>query len=141
VHDYDPPPGDGSENPGQIGLALDGDRTTAWETENYGNPSFGNLKSGVGLYLDAGRPVVARALRIFTPKSGWSFQLYVANQVPPDLHGWTLVGSDTMDSTRKTVNLDTAGHRSRFYLLWITHLTQSPTGRSNAAVSDLVLLG
>jgi serine/threonine-protein kinase len=141
VHDYDPPPGDGSENPEQKGLALDGDKTTAWETENYGNTGFGNLKRGVGLYLDAGRPVVARALRIFTPKSGWSFQLYVANQVPPDLRGWTLVGSDTMDSTRKTVNLDTAGHRSRFYLLWITHLTQSPTGRSNAAVSDLVLLG
>lgn len=141
VHDYDPPPGDGSENPEQKGLALDGDRTTAWETENYGNTSFGNLKPGVGLYLDAGRPVVARALRIFTPKSGWSFQLYVANQVPVDLRGWTLVGSDTMDSTRKTVTLDTAGRRSRFYLLWITHLTQSPTGRSNAAVSDLVLLG
>jgi hypothetical protein len=141
VHDYDPPPGDGSENPEQKGLALDGDRTTAWETENYQNTSFGNLKPGVGLYLDAGRPVVARALRIFTPKSGWAFQLYVANQVPADLRGWTLVGSDSMDSTRKTVNLDTAGHRSRFYLLWITRLTQSPTGRSNAAVSDLVLLG
>jgi serine/threonine-protein kinase len=141
VHDYDPPPGDGSENPEQKGLALDGDKTTAWETENYSSTSFGNLKRGVGLYLDAGRPIVARALRIFTPKAGWGFQVYVANQVPPDIRGWTLVASDTMDSTRKTVNLDTAGQRSRFYLLWITHLTQSPTGRSNAAVSDLVVLG
>jgi serine/threonine protein kinase len=141
VHDYDPPPGDGSENPEQKGLALDGDRTTAWETENYNTPDLGNIKSGVGLYLDAGRPVVARGLRIFTPKAGWSFQIYVANQVPADLRGWTLVGTDKMDSSRKTVNLDTAGHRSRFYLLWITHLTQSPTGRSNAAVADLELLG
>jgi hypothetical protein len=141
VHDYDPPPGDGSENPEQRGLALDGDKTTAWETENYDTPDLGNIKSGVGLYLDAGRPVVARAMRIFTPKSGWSFQLYVANQVPADLRGWTLVGGDKMDSSRKTVNLDTAGQRSRFYLLWITHLTQSSTGRSNAAVADLQLLG
>jgi serine/threonine protein kinase len=141
VHDYDPPPGDGSENPEQRGLALDGDKSTAWETENYDTPDLGNIKPGVGLYLDAGRSVVARALRIFTPKAGWSFQLYVANQLPADLSGWTLVGSDKMDSMRKTVSLDTAGHRSRFYLLWITHLTESPTGRSNAAVSDLVLLG
>jgi eukaryotic-like serine/threonine-protein kinase len=141
IHDYDPPPGDGSENPAQRGLALDGDRSTAWETENYDTPDLGNIKPGVGLYLDAGRPVVARALRIFTPKAGWSFQIYVANQVPPDLKGWTLVASGKMDSGGKTVNFDTAGQRSRYYLLWITHLTQSGTGRSNAAVADLVLLG
>jgi serine/threonine-protein kinase len=141
VHAYDPPPGDGSENSGQVGLALDGDRSTAWETENYDSPAFGSIKPGVGLYLDAGRPVVARALRIFTPKAGWTFQVYVANQVPPDLKGWTMVASDKMDSGRKTVNLDTAGQQSRYFLLWITHLTQSGTGRSNAAVADLVLLG
>ena len=141
VHDYDPPPGDGSENSEQRGLALDGDKATAWETENYDTPELGGIKDGVGLYLDAGRPVVAHALRIVTPKSGWSFQLYVANQVPADLKGWTLVGTGTMDSTRKTVDLDTAGQSDRFYLLWITRLTESPTGRSNAAVSDLELLG
>jgi eukaryotic-like serine/threonine-protein kinase len=141
VHDYDPPPGDGSENSDQRGLALDGDKTTAWETENYNSPDLGNIKSGVGLYLDAGRPVVARALRIATPKSGWSFQLYVANQVPADVKGWTLVGTGRMDSTHKTAALDTAGQPSRFYLVWITTLTQSPTGRSNAAISDLELLG
>jgi hypothetical protein len=141
VHDYDPPPGDGSENSEQRGLALDGDKATAWETENYDTPELGGIKDGVGLYLDAGRPVVAHALRIVTPKSGWSFQLYVANQVPADLKGWTLVGTGTMDSTRKTVDLDTADQSDRFYLLWITRLTESPTGRSNAAVSDLELLG
>jgi serine/threonine protein kinase len=141
VHDYDPPPGDGSENPDQVHLALDGDKTTAWESENYDTPDLGNIKDGVGLYLDAGRPVVARAVRIVTPKAGWSFQLYVADEVPADLRGWTQVASGKMDSARKTVNLDTARQASRFYLLWITNLTQSPTGRSNAAISDLELLG
>ncbi len=141
VHDYDPQPGDGSENPEQRGLALDGDKTTAWETESYDTPDLGNIKDGVGLYLDAGRPVVASAVRIVTPKSGWSYELYVADQVPPDLRGWTLVGSGKMDSTRKTIDLDTARQASRFYLIWITQLTQSSTGRSNAAISDLELLG
>jgi hypothetical protein len=65
----------------------------------------------------------------------------VANEVPAALDGWTLVGGGTMDSTRKTAGLDTAGQTSRYYLLWITRLTQSPTGRANAAVSDLELLG
>jgi serine/threonine-protein kinase len=141
VHDYDPPPGDGSENPEQRGLALDGDKSTAWETENYDTPELGGIKNGVGLYLDAGRPVVARALRIITPKSGWTFKLYAANSVPANIPGWTLVGGGEMDSTRKTAALDTAHQSNRYYLLWITRLTQSPTGRSNAAVSDLELLG
>jgi eukaryotic-like serine/threonine-protein kinase len=141
VHDYDPPPGDTTENSDQRGLALDGDKTTAWETENYDTPDLGNIKDGVGLYLDAGRPVVAHGLKIVTPKAGWSFQIYVANEVPAEVRGWTLVTSDTMDSTHKTIDLDTAGRASRFYLIWITKLTQSPTGRSNAAISDLELLG
>jgi serine/threonine-protein kinase len=141
VHDYDPAPGDGLENSAQKGLALDGDKTTAWETENYDSPDLGNIKDGVGLYLDAGRPVVARAIRIITPKAGWTFKLYVANEVPTALSGWTLVGGGTMDATRKAAGLDTAGRASRYYLIWITKLTQSPTGRSNAAISDLELLG
>ena len=141
VHDYDPSPGDGSENTEQKGLALDGDKTTAWETENYDTPDLGNIKDGVGLYLDAGRPVVAHAIRIITPKSGWAFKLYVANQLPAALSGWTLAGGGSMDSTRKTVKFNAAGRTARLYLIWITRLTESPTGRSNAAISDLELLG
>jgi serine/threonine-protein kinase len=141
AHAYDPPPGDGGENDSQLALALDGDRTTAWETEHYDTPALGNIKKGVGLYLDAGRPVVARALRITTPKAGWKLELYVADSVPPELSGWTRVGDGTMDSTRQTFPLDTAQQASRYYLVWITELTQGSTGRSNAAVSELELLG
>jgi hypothetical protein len=141
VHEYDPPPGDGRER-GTQSLALDGDASTAWETERYDTPDLGNLKKGVGLYLDAGRPIVARALRIVTPKDGWSFEVYVSrNSVPDDVTGWTLVASGDMDEMRKTVDLDTAGQRSRYYLLWVTELTEGATGGSSAAVSELRLLG
>jgi serine/threonine protein kinase len=141
AHEYDPPPGDGRER-GTQSLAVDGDPTTAWETERYDTPELGNLKKGVGLYLDAGRPIVARALRIVTPKDGWSLEAYVArDSVPKDLSGWTLVASGEMDSTRKTIDLDTAGQRSRYYLLWITKLTEGATGGSSAAVSEVKLLG
>ena len=56
-------------------LALDGDPTTAWETERYDSPDLGNMKKGVGLYLDAGRPIVARGMRIVTPKEGWDVRV------------------------------------------------------------------
>jgi eukaryotic-like serine/threonine-protein kinase len=142
ANDYDPPPGDGSERGETVSLALDGDPTTAWETERYDTPDLGNIKDGVGIYLDAGRPIVARAIRIVTPKEGWELKLYVArDRVPPNLSGWTLVGGGSMDAIRKTFGLDTAGRPSRYYLIWITRLTEGATGGSNAAISNVQLLG
>ena len=46
-----------------------------------------------------------------------------------------------MDATRKTFPLDTAGQRSRYYLVWITRLTEGATGGSSAAISEVKLLG
>jgi len=140
--DYDPPPGDGSERGEAVPFAIDGDPTTAWETERYDTPDFGNIKKGVGLYLDAGRPIVARGVRIVTPKDGWSVRFYAArDQVPEELGGWTLVGSGELDSTRKTFGLDTANRPARYYLVWVTSLTEGATGGSSAAISEVRLLG
>jgi eukaryotic-like serine/threonine-protein kinase len=141
-HDYDPAPGDGSERSEAVPLALDGDPTTAWQTERYDTPEFGNIKKGVGLYLDAGRPIVARAMRIVTHKEGWDVRLYVSrDRVPAELGGWTLVGGGELDATRKTFGLDTARQPARYYLVWITSLTEGATGGSSAAIAELRLLG
>ena len=140
--DYDPSPGDGAERSEAVPLALDGDPTTAWESERYDTPDFGNIKKGVGLYLDAGRPIVARGIRIVTPKDSWDVRFYAARErVPESLNGWTLIGSGAVDSTRKTFGLDTAGKPARYYLIWITSLTEGATGGSSAAISEVRLLG
>ena len=94
-----PRPGDGQENPRRsLPLALDGDPTTAWETERYDTPELGNIKDGVGVYLDAGRPVVARAIRIVDAEGGLALDLYVANNVPQTVADWTRVGGGEMDA-------------------------------------------
>jgi hypothetical protein len=139
--DYDPAPGDGKENTAALPAVLDGDPSTAWQTERYDSPELGNIKDGVGLYLDAGRPVVARAVRIVTPKQGWALDLYVANSVPESVADWTRVGGGEMDSARKTLGLDTGGQRFRYVLVWITRLTEGDNGGYTAAISDLRLLG
>lgn len=55
ARDFDPQ-GDGSENPESVPNAIDGNKSTYWQTEHYfGYPKFGNLKSGVGLILDLGK--------------------------------------------------------------------------------------
>jgi serine/threonine-protein kinase len=139
--DYDPAPGDAEENPASTGLALDGDPKTAWETERYDTPELGNLKDGVGLYLDAGRALVARGMRIFTPRKGWELDLYVSNSIPSSVADWTQVGTGTMDSPRKTFGVDTGGQRFRYFLVWITRLVPDEQGRFGAAISELRLLG
>jgi hypothetical protein len=141
AHDYDPAPGDGSENPVASGLALDGDATTSWQTEHYNSPQFGNIKEGVGLYLDAGSGVLAKALRVTTPAPGWAFSVYVANSVPQTVADWIEVGTNTMDVRRKVVPLDTGGQRFRYFLVWITRLARNPNGRYDAGISELRLLG
>ncbi|HYM64559.1 MAG TPA: protein kinase, partial [Gaiellaceae bacterium] len=56
LSDYDPPAGggDGTEHPEAVPRATDGDRSTYWTTESYGD--FGS-KDGVGLVLATARPV------------------------------------------------------------------------------------
>ncbi len=59
VTGYDPAGTNGEHN-AKAPLATDGRLSTSWETETYATPDFGNLKSGVGLVLDAGTRGEAR---------------------------------------------------------------------------------
>lgn len=142
ARDYDPPPGDDAENTDQLPNLLDDDPSTFWTTERYDTPEFANIKDGTGVYLDAGRPVVARALRIVTPTDGWEVELYVSNgPVPKTVADWTQVGGTTIDAKRKTIGLDTGGQPFQYYLVWITRLTDGPNGSYSAGISQLQLLG
>jgi putative peptidoglycan lipid II flippase len=55
VTDLDPQGGDGTENPDETELAIDGDPSTGWTTSlYYRRADLGGLKDGVGLVLDLG---------------------------------------------------------------------------------------
>ncbi len=137
---YDPQ-GDHTEGQYLAPRAIDADPTTFWRTETYKaqqNDLAG--KTGVGLVLDAGQAVTARALKLSTPQPGWSARILSTRMatIPPDITGWKAVSSAfTMTGTTRTVKLD--GQPARFFLLWITHLTGTP-GAWSAAVSGASLL-
>jgi len=131
AQDFDPegtPPG--VEHPDEVQNAIDGDPTTAWSTETYTTsaslPDDG--KSGVGLIVDAGKPVTARTVTLRSEDGGWDAEIYgTAAATPPDtIDGWgtSLGGADGV-GTDQTVQL-TATKPSRYYLIWITQL--SPAG-------------
>ena len=86
--DFDPD-GDGSEHPDEVELAYDGKPATAWSTATYqGSPKLGNLKPGVGMWVDLGDVKTVGAVKLQLVGSGSDVSLYVPNQpdaaAPPE---------------------------------------------------------
>jgi hypothetical protein len=133
AHDYDPE-GDGEESPDAVRNAIDGNPTTNWDTETY-RDTFQDIKSGVGLYVDASAPVAARRLILVTSTPGFQAEVYGSNTVPGDIKGWTKVSARTKVAEKQRIGLRTRGRKYRYYLLWIVSL---PSG-NRADVRELGL--
>jgi serine/threonine-protein kinase len=132
---YDPEGGDG-EHDSEASAAIDDDSQSTWSTESYQNGVLN--KSGVGLYVDASPGVAATEMVLRTTTPGWTGDVYAATDGPPDdISGWTKVGTIPSAKKSNTIELDTAGVKSRYYLVWITKL---PEGEERATISDLALL-
>jgi len=122
--DYDPE-GDGEESPEAARNAIDGNRTTNWDTERYQGGFQGSNKSGVGLYLDLERPIPARRLSLVTATPGFRAAVYASQTVPDSIGGWTKVSATETVKEDQAFQLDTARRRFRYYLVWITQLPDS----------------
>ncbi len=122
---YDPQ-GDQSENGGDARLATDGNPTTAWKSEHY-RTTFS--KAGVGLVLDAGRPVKAARVTVTTDTPGYAAQVQVgASPTGP----FTSV-SASKTTTPRTVYVLKPRTGRRYLVIWITSM---PAG-GVAAVNEV----
>jgi serine/threonine-protein kinase len=134
--DYDPE-GDGEESPEAANLVLDGQSNTGWDTETYEAGFEGATKSGVGLYVDAGRPIPARRLSLVTSSPGFEATVYASNTVRGSLRGWQKVSSTERVRERQVFRLDLGEQREfRHYLVWISQL---PEGEGKAKIEELRL--
>ena len=133
--DYDPE-GDNRESPEQARNAIDGVRSTNWDTESYEGGFAGSDKSGVGLYVDAGRLIGARGLALVTGTPGFKAAVYASETVPPKLGGWTRLSRVRRVKEDFTFRFNTRGHKYRNYLLWISEL---PPDEQKAEVQELSL--
>jgi predicted Ser/Thr protein kinase len=115
---YDPQ-GDGQEHDEEIANATDGDVTTYWETEDYrGSVTFGGLKNGVGIVLDAGRAVKLGALTVVTDTPGYVARVEAGSS---STGGFQPVSQAQTVGRRTSFTLSVDPAR-RYYLLWITRL-------------------
>jgi serine/threonine protein kinase len=112
-------------------LAIDGDPSTYWQTQDYYDEAFTPPKTGVGLYLDAKPGTTARKVLVVTQTPGWNAQIYATETAPvfspqgaPSTTSgpWTLVGSATNVKSRQTITLNSGTKQYRYWLVWITSL-------------------
>ncbi len=148
---FDPVGGDG-ENDQLARDAIDGSNSTAWPTSTYtASPTLTeDGKSGVGIIVDAGKPVDARSMQITTKGGGWNAQIYAStSSAPPQStppSGWgPPIGMVSGADTSQTVQL-TDTSPAQFFLLWFTKLdpeqATSPEGDItgyNVQVEDIKL--
>ena len=134
---YDPA-GDDSEHDEEAELAVDGDASTSWPTEEYDTGSF--QKDGVGLTLAPADAVSARGLDIETSTPGFDVTIYGADTpvAPASIDtGWTEIANEEGVGRKGRIDLDSAGSEFSHYLIWITTL---PGNENKVEISEAQLL-
>jgi eukaryotic-like serine/threonine-protein kinase len=134
------PQGEGTENEPEVGRVFDGNPETSWRTEGYASPSFGNLKTGVGFWVDLGAPHLIARVEVTATTPGISYELRVANDPTPTLDGWRPVGNVAAATARDDVRFEQP-QTARYLLVWVTGNLQPVDGRYRGGISELLLTG
>jgi len=142
ARDFDPEGQDGQEHPDDVGRAIDGNGDTAWVTDHYRSAEFGNLKDGVGLWLDLGKAAEVARVTLESPIQGWTFQIKAGSSLAtpseplPALDGST---EFTVGPTGKVV-IDLRPIRASRLLVWINRLGADDGGYA-ASIADVTVEG
>jgi len=134
------PEGDDTEHDDDAGFAVDGDPSTAWQTEGYTSPDLGGRKSGVGLIFDLGATVDVASIELITPAPGWTFEVLASSD--GSSFGDPLADGAGASSftTGETTTVTFPEARARYVLVWITELTEVD-GRYRAVIAEAEFTG
>jgi serine/threonine-protein kinase len=116
---YDPF-GTNGENNAKAHLATDGDSSTYWETERYYDAPSLN-KQGVGLVLDAGKPVQLHQLGFSTATPGLTAEI-LAGDSPGGPFLDDVVGASQVVPSNGQARYRITGGKHEYYVIWITRL-------------------
>jgi putative peptidoglycan lipid II flippase len=133
------PDGD-PDNPGEAGLAIDGDPSTSWSTELYTDAvPFPSFKKGEGLMLQLPKPTVVGAVNIDISSTGTQVEIRsAATPSPATLEETTvLTPATTLKQGHNTIPVKSAAPTSNL-LVWISTLGTTD-GKSKAAISEITV--
>jgi transcriptional regulator with XRE-family HTH domain len=127
------------DDPQNAHLAIDGVRGTAWRTDWYTTPQFGNLYAGTGLVVDMGRPVTVTAVRVtLGPAAGATFQIRVGDQ--PSLAAMPPVARSAGPGGLVRLTLASPA-QGRYVMVWFTKLPPDPAGTYRADIYGIAVQG
>jgi hypothetical protein len=130
VTDFDPL-GDGREGHSTVTNIDDGQSTTFWATERYvSGANFSGRKSGVGVIFDMGQPVNVGQAEVLFVGAPCNFQIRYADAKNTPIDQWQTATSVT--TPQLSTALQFSEHSARYWLLWITRLTQGAPGGGSA---------
>jgi serine/threonine-protein kinase len=140
ITSFDPPPGDGKEDDATLGLAVDGNPTTAWASEGYFNPTTAP-KRGIGFVLDLGRSAQVRSVAVNSALTGWSAEVYVAPTSGATLAAWGKVRARGDDLGTQAVLAVSPATTGRYVLVWFTKLVKETDGRYRVRINEVSVRG
>jgi eukaryotic-like serine/threonine-protein kinase len=129
--DHDPL-GDRQERGEDVPRAFDDDRDSFWPSETYSSADLGNLKDGVGMWVELEEPAALDRVEVLLSSEGGTLELWVGDDPPadddvPDDWG-TLVGrGEIPESEIRFPDLPEAAE-GRTVLLWFTEVPSSSSG-------------
>jgi len=123
----------------QASLAIDGNDSTAWQTDWYSTPTFGGLQHGTGLLLDMGKQVTVTSARILLGSAaGGRLQLRAGNS--PTLADLQVVAQAHLPGGPVTVSV-ASPVKARYLLIWFTRLPPDSSGTYQDSISNVSLSG
>lgn len=129
-----------ADNPGQAGLAIDGNPTTSWETDIYTDAApFPGFKNGVGLMLQLPSPTVVGAVGLDISSTGTKVEIRSSTTpTPSSLEDTTVLTPATaLKPGHNTIPVRSGAPTSNL-LVWISTLGTTD-GKSRAAISEITV--
>ncbi|MER5457348.1 protein kinase family protein [Micromonospora sp. NPDC002389] len=131
---------------------FDGDRDEGWSTETYNRSNFGNLKEGMGVWVDLGTERTVKSVQVHLSSTGASAQLLTGTVDAPssssgdrqvvDAFKNSVIGQpfEEHDGTTMTFNGFDADQKYRYLMFWITELP-SNNGGFKLGVQEITVQG
>ncbi|GAA4917842.1 hypothetical protein GCM10023405_46730 [Streptomonospora salina] len=138
---FDPLGDDGDEHNDIAGQAIDGEPTTAWNTQGYNSADLGGLKSGVGLRIDLGQSAEVHEVSLSLGGGPHDTEILVGDSEDPAALG----AGDSPAAARSGVEGEVDFELSepaegRYVVVWFTSLPQDGS-RYRGIVNEVELRG
>ena len=127
-------------------FAIDNNPRTAWMSQWYRTPTFGDLKAGSGLMINMGKPVRYSSVTVtFDSVPGANVELLVGTssvRSKANLDSMTTVASATSPTNTYTFHI-TSQAAGQYLVIWFTRLPPAPhsTGKYQAEVFNVIVRG